>query len=238
VIALSWEGIAVLSTAFLGIAILCITATLAKLSSDEVSGWIPVWSIRLLDSAVAIIPPEHRDRYREEWLAELAAFHGRRVSGLRFAWRLRRRARSMHDALRESKALDEVFESEAPPVEVRALDPEAVAAIVRRAVDKTKPRSQRGSDELLDVLIKSLAGLEIGDLPAQITRHYVDDLLDWRERGRDARHLTTLHLFDFASSLCSRSPVDIERDAARRQRSSERRRRSNPRRRFPFSFWL
>jgi hypothetical protein len=85
VIALSWEGVATLAAASLGIAFACVTAILAKLSSDEVSGWIPVWSIKLLNSAVAIIPPEHQERYREEWLAEFAAFRGRRVSGLRFA---------------------------------------------------------------------------------------------------------------------------------------------------------
>jgi hypothetical protein len=143
----------------------------------------------------------------------------------------------MHNALRESEGLGDVFESEVQPVEVRSLDPEVVAAIVRRAVDKSKPPKHQTGDEFIEVLMESLVGLEIGDLPAEITRRYFGNLLGRRERW-SARSERALRLFRSASDVKTKSPLEIERDAARRQRAANVRRRSNPRRRFPFSFWL
>lgn len=230
-------GAAVLAgTALLGIVFACVTAILAKLSSDEVTGWLPVWSSRFLKSAVSILPEDHRARYTQEWLAELAAFNQRRVAGLLFAWRLRRRAHSVHDALSEAEGLNGALESESPPTEVKPLDPEAVAAIVRRAVDKTRWRDGQAEKELIAFLMDSLEGLEIGDRPAEITRRYLDELL-----GSRRTHERSTRTFrgqwgdsDLPSRLPRRSSLDIEGDAKRRLHASEIRRRTRRRRRFGY----
>jgi RNA polymerase sigma-70 factor (ECF subfamily) len=66
-----------------GLAFLAL-AVIKKLLVDEISGWLTSLSESLIALAATRIP-SHADRYREEWLAELATLHDRRISGLRYA---------------------------------------------------------------------------------------------------------------------------------------------------------
>jgi hypothetical protein len=160
------------------------SAVLAKLSGDEVSGWLPVWSNRLLDSAVSRVPPEHQNRYREEWKAELAAFRDRKLSGLRFAWRLRRRARRVSAALVENDGLDSVFESEPQPISRRPLDPSTIASIVQRAVERTKPANQAPFAEIVREMREVLGNIEEDEVAHLLTQAFVVSIAEMRREAR------------------------------------------------------
>ncbi len=179
----------VVGGAIIGVVFASVTAVLGRLGSDEVSGWIPVWSNRFLDSAVSLVPPEHQDRYRKEWRAELTAFKTRPLSGLRFAWRLRRRAHSVGEVLCETQSASNLFTSEAPAVEREPLDAEAIAAIVRRVVDKTRPTNERRPEEdLIESLMEARDDLEVDDALAEIAHRYLNNLRAWRrEEARRKR---------------------------------------------------
>jgi hypothetical protein len=215
-----------------GLAFSILTAVLAKLSGEELSGWLPVWTNRLLEAAVSIVPVEYRERYRCEWRAELAAFRDRRVSALAFAWRLRRRARSVNAALLEDERIVRTIEAE-PPVGVKPLDPQAVAAIVRRAVEKTRSSKPWAGEDALEDLMDALSSLGIEELPAEITKRYLDSVRDWRQQERSIRAAGEI---DWRANnlpgLGKRSPRDIAEDAAKRQEASEMRRRLARRRLF------
>lgn len=55
---------------------------IASLVQQEVLGWIPHWSLGLLRLAVRQLPPAERDRWREEWEAELATLRDRPLTCL------------------------------------------------------------------------------------------------------------------------------------------------------------
>jgi lipopolysaccharide/colanic/teichoic acid biosynthesis glycosyltransferase len=52
-------------------------AVLLNLLADEVVDWCPWLTERLLRRAARVLPEAHRDRYQEEWLAEVEALPGR-----------------------------------------------------------------------------------------------------------------------------------------------------------------
>jgi len=160
-----------------------LTAVLAKLSGDEVSGWLPVWSNHFLESAVSVVAPEHQDRYREEWKAELAAFRDRKLSGLRFAWRLRRRARSVNAALAENDSLGNVFEPEPVPTTGRPLDADAIAEIVQRVVERSRPRHRRRFEEILEEMREMLSEID-HEVPSALASEYVGEIAEQRRAGR------------------------------------------------------
>jgi hypothetical protein len=166
-----------------GVLFTVLTAVLAKLSGDEVSGWLPVWSHHFLESAVSVVATEYQDRYREEWKAELNAFRDRRVSGLRFAWRLRRRARSVNAALLENDGLGKIFEPESAQAIKAPLDSDAIAEIVRRVVERSRPRDQRRFEEILEEMREMLGEID-HDVATDLADDYVGDISEKRRAAR------------------------------------------------------
>ena len=166
-----------------GLLFAILTAVLAKLSGDEVSGWLPVWSHHFLESAASVVAPEYQDRYREEWKAELAAFHDRKLSGLRFAWRLRRRAHSVNAALSENDGLGNVFEPEVAQTPKTPLDPDAIAEIVRRVVERSRPRTQRRFEEILEEMREVLSEID-HEAATDLANEYVGDIAEKRRAAR------------------------------------------------------
>lgn len=69
-------------------------ALAAKLAADETKAWLPLISEHLLQIAVLRLPETQRERYREEWAADLASYPGEvsrtfRAIGLLVAsWRI------------------------------------------------------------------------------------------------------------------------------------------------------
>jgi hypothetical protein len=64
----------------------------------EVRGWMIVFSRHLVDRAARRLPESHRLRYREEWLAELAALRSRPISALGYSlWVLSRAGRTVSE---------------------------------------------------------------------------------------------------------------------------------------------
>src|SRR6266508_6424697 len=61
---------------------------LVPLMQQEAWGWCPVLARRLVRLAACLVPLEHRDRYREEWLTEVEAFEGRNLSMVVMAARI------------------------------------------------------------------------------------------------------------------------------------------------------
>jgi hypothetical protein len=172
---------------FLGVFVAVATAVLAQLSGDEVSGWLPVWSNHLLESAVSLVPIEYQDRYREEWKAELASFRDRPLSGLRFAWRLRRRARCVSDVLADNETLGQMLEAAEPaPADggPRPLEADAIAEIVRRVVERSRPRRQRKFAEILDEMREIIGEVRRDEVAGDLTAEYVDDISALRRQAR------------------------------------------------------
>jgi hypothetical protein len=216
------------SVLLIGLCLAIVTAVLSRLSGDEISGWLPVWSKHLMLSAVAIVPEQYQARYLEEWGGELAAFRDRRLSGLAFAWRLRRRARSVNAALLDSPTVAEVFEIEPPP-SAKALDPQAVAEIVRKVVEKTRPADDRSGRRVVEDLKASLSDFEVDHLVRKLTERYVEEVsrrrADARASGRqwEPPSWDRLDPWDF---ITRRPPParTIRRRISRSGRRSERRR--------------
>lgn len=169
---------------FVGVLFFVLTAVLAKLSGDEVSGWLPVWSNRFLESAASLVAPEYQDRYREEWKAELAAFRDRRLSGLGFAWRLRRRAKSVNAALEEHVSLGNLFEPEPAPLASRPLDADTIAEIVRRVVERSRPRNQLRFEEIIEEMREILGDIDKEEFARALARDYVGDISEKRREAR------------------------------------------------------
>jgi hypothetical protein len=63
--------------------------------TDEAWGWLPRLAQSLVRSAVRRLDPSRRDRYQEEWRAELDQFDDRRLTGLAWALRVWLRAGAM-----------------------------------------------------------------------------------------------------------------------------------------------
>jgi hypothetical protein len=131
-----------------------------QLTAEEISGWLPIWSRGLLSSAVKRLPVAQRTRYREEWRAELVAYRGRPVAGILFAWRLRSRADSVSEAILEEEELGRFPETNPFP-STRALTPEAIAAIVRRVVEHSRPSDVRSARQIIDSIRCSLEELQV-----------------------------------------------------------------------------
>jgi GT2 family glycosyltransferase len=70
------------------VAALFVTYLLVPLLQEEAWAWCPVVARRLVRVAACLVPFEHRDRYREEWLAEVEAFEGRNLSMVVMATRI------------------------------------------------------------------------------------------------------------------------------------------------------
>jgi DNA-binding CsgD family transcriptional regulator len=93
---LTWAAVG-----FLGAALLFVVNSLfvPLLQKDLEEGvpWLAAWLVR---RAVRKLPAKHRDRFEEEWLAELAAIPGVMVFKLRFAFGVVLRVRATSRAMR------------------------------------------------------------------------------------------------------------------------------------------
>jgi len=58
----------------MAILIRIIEAAVARIAADEVKAWLPWLSDRLLNLAVNRLPHDQRERFREEWAADLECF--------------------------------------------------------------------------------------------------------------------------------------------------------------------
>jgi hypothetical protein len=67
--------------------------------SDEARGWLPHLSRGLVKSAANHVLPEYRDRYREEWLAEVHAYRDRPLTAFLRAAGIRRSVRVLNRQL-------------------------------------------------------------------------------------------------------------------------------------------
>lgn len=81
------------------IALAIIVVVAQSLLAAEVRGWASPLSRYLVRVAARKLPPAHRLRYREEWLAELSAFDQRVLTGIAFASRVLLRSRAMKQEL-------------------------------------------------------------------------------------------------------------------------------------------
>lgn len=68
--------------------LLTLAAACVNLLLAESFDWLPWLSRRIVRCAARYLPPEHRSRYQDEWLAELDAIPGLRVSRLIFSLRV------------------------------------------------------------------------------------------------------------------------------------------------------
>jgi hypothetical protein len=141
-----------IATVFVGVVV--------QLVAEEVSGWLPIWSRGLLSAAVRRLPVAQQSRYRDEWRAELAAYRGRPLAGILFTWRLRRRAHSVSEAILEEEELGRFPEANPFP-SARPLTPEAIAAIVRRVVERSRPSDVRSARQIIDSIRCSLEELNV-----------------------------------------------------------------------------
>lgn len=95
-----------------GILGVALTSAVLPLFQDELRAWIPFASRRLIRLAARGIPAAHRNRYAEEWSAELRAFDDRKLTAFAWAVRVLLRSLRMRAALQEP---DRPAESKAPP---------------------------------------------------------------------------------------------------------------------------
>jgi hypothetical protein len=99
-------------SALLVIGLACIAlgvAVVQKLLVSEVEGWLPHVSQRLVDYAAQRLPQRDRERYREEWLAELNTFDDRQLTALLWSLDLLRGSRSLRLELARKITTDEVL---------------------------------------------------------------------------------------------------------------------------------
>ena len=59
-----------------------VVPVLQALFTDEARGWLPHLARAVVRRAARRLPPAHRERYEDEWLAELAAYSDRRLTAL------------------------------------------------------------------------------------------------------------------------------------------------------------
>ncbi len=113
-----------------------VLAAAKQLAVDEMCGLVMSLSRFLVVCAVKALPCE-RDRWQQEWLAELSAFEqeGRRVSAFLWAAGHLRGARMMSAEAKAVAAGRDLFvESDGPTVQ---LDSKVIAEIVQRLVEKS-----------------------------------------------------------------------------------------------------
>jgi hypothetical protein len=92
-----WATLAVISGG-LGAVVLWLTPLFHK----DLEEGIPRLAVQLVRRAVRQLPAEHRERYEEEWLAELQAVPGVMTFKLTMAVRITCRARSTGRAIRNT----------------------------------------------------------------------------------------------------------------------------------------
>lgn len=78
---------------------LVIAAVVQALLVDEARAWLPHITRSLIRSSARRLPAKQRDRYREEWLAEVANWNDRPISALAKAASIRLHARSVRYSL-------------------------------------------------------------------------------------------------------------------------------------------
>lgn len=78
---------------------LTLAAAIVNLLLAECFDWLPWASRRIIHCAARHLPPEYRTRYENEWLAELDAIPGLRVSRLAFAVRVFLSSSDTRDAI-------------------------------------------------------------------------------------------------------------------------------------------
>jgi hypothetical protein len=74
-----------------------ITRALGGLIASETAGQVRTRVLQLIDNAVAHLPEGQRERYREEWRADLETLKDRPLSAIRWALQVRRCARRLAD---------------------------------------------------------------------------------------------------------------------------------------------
>jgi hypothetical protein len=92
--------------AAIGVAAGLVALVLKQIIATEITGWVPPLGRMIIRRGTARLPPEHRARYLEEWLAELATFEGRPLTGLLTALRILRGAGRTGQAVRANTASD------------------------------------------------------------------------------------------------------------------------------------
>jgi hypothetical protein len=88
--------------------VLVVLPVCQSLLSDEARGWLPHLARGLVKSAANHVLPEHRDRYREEWLAELHAYRDRPLTAFLRAAGIRRSVRALNRQLGHRTGLSTV----------------------------------------------------------------------------------------------------------------------------------
>lgn len=83
----------------LGGLVVVVAAVAKSLLSDEARAWLPYVSQRLIRSAARQLQDAERNRYEEEWLAELATWSDRPLSAVTRAAHIRWNAREMRASL-------------------------------------------------------------------------------------------------------------------------------------------
>ena len=68
---------------------------IGSVAGKEAEGWLRHLARGLIEGGCDRLPPAERERWREEWLADLAAYADRPLSALRFAVRTRLAARAV-----------------------------------------------------------------------------------------------------------------------------------------------
>jgi GT2 family glycosyltransferase len=118
---------------FVTVASVLAASLLLPLLQQEAWGWCPVLAKRLVRIAAACVPIDERERYREEWLAEVEAFDGRHLSMVMMAARILLFAPSTGLA---NLRLRTPHGSPAPT----GAGPRGVRAPLRRSTVRTTPR--------------------------------------------------------------------------------------------------
>jgi hypothetical protein len=117
-----------------GLLLLWLFARIAgALIGADATGWIPHLSQALIEAAVRKLPRQHRVRYRDEWVADVAYLRDRPVTALLYACRIRIGVRFLTEALptpnEPSELRAEVSKSQSTAAEVvEPLLPDAPAA--------------------------------------------------------------------------------------------------------------
>ena len=162
------------ASAVLAFVLVIVVGITARVGGEELSGWMPIWARGLLGTAVKQLPVAQQQRYREEWRAEISAFQGRPIAALLFAFRLRWRAKSVSEAILDERDLGE-FPEVNPFPNLRPLTPEAIAEIVRRVVERSRPNDLRSARQIIDSVRTSLSELRLeNDLSILLARYLRD----------------------------------------------------------------
>jgi hypothetical protein len=157
-----------------GVALLLLLAVVQQVAAEEASGWMRVLARWLVRRAASRLPARSRERYEQEWLAELLSISDRPVTGLVFAIGVRRSARQTGAELEASSVTDR----DPTPVSRPLLDPAAMERLVARLVEETKP-GRSAWDAALEAMREE--DLSIGPDLDRIEAWYSDHVRRLRE---------------------------------------------------------